>query len=137
VAAYGGFRCAIPTGASACDFDRLSKSHVYGLSQIYEMVINNNRPTRIFLEGNSLVDSKNGDRPRPGHVDSSRNNYYFSRTNRHMIDEMANHATRVRRHIETPVWRKWRLIDSCLWPGESHRSMSPFIVRPWVRATRA
>jgi len=50
-----------------------------------------------------------------GHVDFFKNNYYFSRTNRHMIDEMANHATRVRRHIERLGLEKVEtFIDSCL-----------------------
>jgi stage V sporulation protein R len=35
-----------------------------------------------------------------GHVDFFKNNHWFAHTNRKMLDEMANHATRVRRHVE-------------------------------------
>src|SRR2546430_2167573 len=50
-----------------------------------------------------------------GHADFFKNNYWFSKTNRKMMDEMANHATRVRKHIEKhgqDVVEKW--LDICL-----------------------
>ena len=114
VAAYGGFPSRYPHWRFGMDFDRLSKSHVYGLSQIYEMVINNNPAYAYLLEGNSLVDQKMVIAHVLGHVDFFKNNYFFSRSNRHMIDEMANHATRVRRHIERLGLEKVEtFIDSC------------------------
>jgi stage V sporulation protein R len=63
-------------------------------------------------------------------VDFFKNNYFFSRTNRHMIDEMANHATRVRRHVERLGLEKVEtFIDSCLCLENLIDPMSPFIVR--------
>jgi len=35
-----------------------------------------------------------------GHSDFFRNNMWFSQTNRRMIDEIANHGTRLRRYVE-------------------------------------
>ena len=35
-----------------------------------------------------------------GHADFFKNNIWFAHTNRKMIDEMANHGTRVRRYLE-------------------------------------
>jgi stage V sporulation protein R len=35
-----------------------------------------------------------------GHCDFFKNNFYFSRTNRRMVDGMANHAARIRKHVE-------------------------------------
>jgi stage V sporulation protein R len=65
-----------------------------------------------------------------GHVDFFKNNYYFSKTNRKMIDGMANHATRVRRHIERLGLEKVEtFIDSCLCLENLIDPMSPFIVR--------
>jgi stage V sporulation protein R len=65
-----------------------------------------------------------------GHVDFFKNNYYFSKTNRKMIDGMANHATRVRRHIERLGLEKIEtFIDSCLCLENLIDPMSPFIVR--------
>jgi stage V sporulation protein R len=63
-------------------------------------------------------------------VDFFKNNYFFSQSNRHMIDEMANHATRVRRHIERLGLEKVEtFIDSCLCLENLIDPMSPFIVR--------
>jgi stage V sporulation protein R len=130
VAAFAGFPVRYPHWRFGMDFDRLSKSHVYGLSQIYEMVINNNPAYAYLLEGNSLVDQKMVIAHVLGHVDFFKNNYYFSRTNRHMIDEMANHATRVRRHIERLGLEKVEtFLDSCLCLENLIDPMSPFIVR--------
>ena len=35
-----------------------------------------------------------------GHCDFFKNNYWFSQTNRKMIDEMANHGNRIRRYMD-------------------------------------
>src|SRR6201991_2904657 len=115
IAAYGGFPNRYPHWRFGMEYERLSKSYEYGLSKIYEMVINNNPAYAYLLEGNSLVDQKMVIAHVLGHVDFFKNNYYFSKTNRKMIDGMANHATRVRRHIERLGLDKVEsFIDSCL-----------------------
>lgn len=130
VAALGGFPVRYPHWRFGMDFDHLTKSHIYGLSKIYEMVINNNPAYAYLLEGNSLVDQKMVIAHVLGHVDFFKNNYYFSKTNRRMIDGMANHATRVRRHSERLGLEKVEsLIDSCLCLENLIDPMSPFIVR--------
>ncbi len=43
-----------------------------------------------------------------GHVDFFKNNFCFSHTNRKMMDEMANHATRVRRYMDALGHREGR-----------------------------
>jgi stage V sporulation protein R len=130
VAAFGGFPVRYPHWRFGMDFDHLTKSHIYGLSKIYEMVINNNPAYAYLLEGNSLVDQKMVIAHVLGHVDFFKNNYYFSKTNRKMIDGMANHATRVRRHIERLGLEKVEtFIDSCLCLENLIDPMSPFIVR--------
>jgi stage V sporulation protein R len=130
VAAFGGFPVRYPHWRFGMDFDHLTKSHIYGLSKIYEMVINNNPAYAYLLEGNSLVDQKMVISHVLGHVDFFKNNYYFSKTNRKMIDGMANHATRVRRHIERLGLDKIEgFIDACLCLENLIDPMSPFIVR--------
>src|SRR5918911_2947878 len=130
VAAYGGFPVRYPHWRFGMDFEHLTKSHVYGLSQIYEMVINNNPAYAYLLEGNSLVDQKMVIAHVLGHVDFFKNNYYFSKTNRKMIDGIANHATRVRRHIERLGLDKVEgFVDACLCLENLIDPMSPFIVR--------
>ncbi|MET0414105.1 MAG: SpoVR family protein, partial [Polyangiaceae bacterium] len=42
IAAYGGFPNRYPHWRFGMDYDRLAKSSEYGLSKIYELVINNN-----------------------------------------------------------------------------------------------
>ena len=49
------------------------------------------------------------------HVDFFKNNYFFSKTNRKMIDGMANHAALIRRHISRHgVDQVEDFIDVCL-----------------------
>ena len=108
VAAFGGFPTRYPHWRFGMDYEQLSKSYEYGLSKIYEMVINNNPAYAYLLEGNSLGRPEDGHGARLGHVDFFKNNYFFSKTNRRMIDGMANHATRVRRHIERWASRRSR-----------------------------
>lgn len=130
VAAFGGFPVRYPHWRFGMDFDHLTKSHIYGLSKIYEMVINNNPAYAYLLEGNSLVDQKMVIAHVLGHVDFFKNNYYFSKTNRKMIDGMANHATRMRRHIERLGLDKVEgFVDACLCLENLIDPMSPFIVR--------
>ncbi len=100
VAAYGGFPRRYPHWRFGMEYERLRKSHRYGLSKIYEMVINNNPCYAYLLNDNMLVDHKTVIAHVYGHGDYFKNNKWFSKTNRKMIDEMANHATRVRRYIE-------------------------------------
>src|SRR6185436_7511710 len=96
IASYGGFPTRYPHWRFGMEYESLSKSYTYGLSKIYEMVINNNPSFAYLLEGNSIVDQKMVMAHVHGHVDFFKNNYYFSKTNRKMIDGMANHALRVR-----------------------------------------
>ncbi len=99
VAAYGGFPTRYPHWRFGMDYEQLSKSYEWGLSKIYEMVINTNPAYAYLLEGNSLTDQKLVMAHVCAHVDFFKNNYFFSKTNRKMIDGMANHAARVRRHM--------------------------------------
>jgi stage V sporulation protein R len=100
VAAYGGFPQRYPHWRFGMEYERLRKSHRYGLSRIYEMVINNDPCYAYLLNDNMMVDHKTVIAHVYAHCDFFKNNIWFSKTNRRMIDEMANHATRVRRFIE-------------------------------------
>ena len=130
VAAYGGFPTRYPHWRFGMEYDRLAKGHSYGLSKIYELVINNNPCYAYLLEGNSLVEQKLVIAHVCAHNDFFKNNYYFSRTNRRMIDEMANHATRIRRHMERHgVEVVESFIDTCLSIDNLIDPMSMFIRR--------
>jgi stage V sporulation protein R len=135
IAAYGGFPNRYPHWRYGMEYERLAKSYEYGLSKIYEMVINNNPSYAYLLEGNSLTDQKLVMAHVYGHVDFFKNNYCFRSTdldtggrtvdpasrpknydpNRRWIDKMANHGARVRRHVARYGINKIEdFIDHCL-----------------------
>jgi stage V sporulation protein R len=100
IAAYEGFPVRYPHWRFGMEYDRMLKSQSYGLSKIYELVINTDPCYAYLLEGNSLVDQKLVMSHVYGHCDFFKHNRFFSHTDRRMIDGMANHATRVRRHMD-------------------------------------
>ena len=100
IAAYGGFPQRYPHWRFGSEYEGLRKQHHYGLGRIYEMVINNDPCYAYLQESNPLVDQKLVIAHVYGHSDFFKNNLWFSQTNRKMMDEMANHATHVRKHIE-------------------------------------
>ena len=126
IAAYGGFPTRYPHWRFGMEYEQLSRSHEYGLSKIYEMVINNNPSIAYLLEGNSMVDQKLVMTHVYAHVDFFKNNFSFQVTDqgkdprtgepiRKWIDTMANHGAVVRRwadrvgidHVES-------FVDQCL-----------------------
>ena len=115
VAAYGGFPTRSPHWRWGMEYEQLSKSYEYGLSKIYELVINNEPCYAYLLEGNAEVDQKLVMAHVFGHCDFFKNNFSFRHTNRRMIDDMANHGTRVRRCIDKVGIEKVEdFIDRCL-----------------------
>jgi len=100
IAAYGGFPTRYPHWSFGMEYEQLAKGYEYGLSKIYEMVINNDPCYAYLLKSNSMTDQKLVMAHVYGHCDFFKNNYWFSKTSRRMMDEMANHATRVRRYID-------------------------------------
>ncbi|MSP63492.1 MAG: SpoVR family protein [Myxococcales bacterium] len=130
VAAYGGFPTRYPHWRFGMEYEGLAKGYEYGLTKIYEMVINNDPCYAYLLEGNSLVDQKMVMAHVFGHCDFFKNNYYFSKTNRRMIDGMANHAARIRKHVERQGLDKVEsFIDVCFSLDNLIDPHSPFIAR--------
>src|SRR5437867_4080928 len=80
VAAYGGFPSRYPHWRFGMEYEQLAKSYEYGLSKIYEMVINNNPSYAYLLEGNSLTDQKLVMCHVFAHVDFFKNNFVFRST---------------------------------------------------------
>jgi len=126
LAAYGGFPVRYPHWRFGMDYEQLSKSSEYGLSKIYEMVINNNPSIAYLLEGNSLVDQKLVMTHVYAHVDFFKNNFTFKTTNqgidrrtgepiRKWIDTMANHGAVLRRWADrVGMDRVEEFVDCCL-----------------------
>jgi stage V sporulation protein R len=115
IAAYGGFPTRYPHWRWGMEYERLSKSYTYGLSIIYEMVINNNPCFAYLLRANDMVYQKTVIAHVYGHCDFFKNNYYFSKTNRKMLNSMANNAAYVRAIIEDIGQDETEsFIDTCL-----------------------
>jgi stage V sporulation protein R len=115
LASLGGFPQRYPHWRFGMEFDRLSKSYSYGLSKIYEMVINTDPCYAYLLSSNSLLEQKLVMAHVYGHSDFFKNNVYFSHTNRRMLDQMANHSVQVRRIQEKiGVEAVEEFVDCCL-----------------------
>lgn len=115
IASYDGFPVRYPHWRFGMEYERLSKSYAYGLHRIYEMVINTDPCYAYLLASNQIVDQKLVMVHVFGHSDFFTNNLWFAHTNRKMLDEMANHATRIRRHIERfGMDRVEEFLDACL-----------------------
>jgi stage V sporulation protein R len=100
IAAYGGFPTRYPHWSFGMQYQELKKSYEYGLSKIYEMVINNDPCYAYLMRCNHTVDQKLVMAHVYGHCDFFKNNAYFGHTTRKMMDEIANHAARIRRCVE-------------------------------------
>ncbi|MDZ4774899.1 MAG: SpoVR family protein [Planctomycetota bacterium] len=100
VAAYGGFPVRYPSWRFGMDYERLDKGHQWGLSKIYELVINNDPTYAYLVKTNSDMEQKLVMAHVFGHADFFKNNVWFQPTDRHMLDRMADTGTRVRRMID-------------------------------------
>ncbi|MFG0329488.1 MAG: SpoVR family protein [Phycisphaerales bacterium] len=115
LAAYGGFPIRYPHWRWGMEYEKLRKRDVYGMGRIYEMVINNDPCYAYLQESNSITDQKLVMAHVYAHCDFFKRNAWFSRTPRNMMDEMANHATRVQRYIDrVGAEEVERFLDICL-----------------------
>lgn len=100
LAAQEGFPVRYPHWRFGMNYDQYSKGYEWGLQKIYEMVINTNPSYAYLMSSNSYVDQKTVMAHVYGHVDFFKNNIWFSKTNRKMLDAMANHAVRIRKYMD-------------------------------------
>jgi len=115
LAALGGFPVRYPHWRFGMDYDQLAKGYTWGLQKIYEMVINTNPAYAYLMKSNNIVDQKTVIAHVYGHVDFFKNNYWFSKTNRKMLDTMANHAVKIRNYMDRYGQDKVEnFIDHCL-----------------------
>jgi stage V sporulation protein R len=115
LAALGGFPVRYPHWRFGMDYDQLSKGYAWGLQKIYEMVINTNPSYAYLMKSNNMVDQKTVIAHVYGHVDFFKNNYWFSKTNRKMLDAMANHSVKIRNFMDRFGQDKVEdFIDHCL-----------------------
>src|SRR5262245_37760393 len=130
VAAYGGFPTRYPHWRFGMEYEQLAKGYSYGLQKIYELVINNDPCYAYLMKCNNMVDQKLVMAHVFGHSDFFKSNYWFSQTNRKMMDEIANHGIRIRRYIERFGYQRVEdFLDCCLSLDNLIDYHSPFIIR--------
>ncbi len=138
LAAYGGFPQRYPHWRFGAQFDELMKGYSYGLQKIYEMVINTDPCYAYLLTANEITDQKLVIAHVYGHCDFFKNNAWFSKTNRRMLDQMANHAARVNRYVDRFGYEAVEeFIDACLSIEDLIDPHSLFIKRKDTKPSRA
>ena len=96
-------------------FYRMKIQYDLNLSRIYELVINTNPAYAFLLEGNHITQNKLVIGHVYAHVDFFKNNRYFSRTPKDMVERMGAHAEKIRDY-ETQYGRELveRTLDAVL-----------------------
>jgi stage V sporulation protein R len=79
-------------------FQKMKMQYDFGLSKIYELVINSNPCYAFLLDGNTLIQNKLIVAHVLAHCDFFKNNVRFSKTNRDMVESMSATAERIRHY---------------------------------------
>ena len=100
LASYEGFHIRYPHWRFGMNYHRFLKSDEYGLSKIYELVINHDPCYAYLLESNKMLDQKLVMAHVFGHSDFFKNNKWFSHTNRKMSETVKVYHDKVCRYID-------------------------------------
>ncbi len=79
-------------------YHRMKMSYDFGLSKIYELVINTNPSYAFLLENNTVLENSFVAAHVFGHTDFFKHNLYFEHTNRTMVDKVGANADRIRQY---------------------------------------
>ncbi len=97
MAAYGGLPDRRPHWTSGRDFWQMRTSYEYGLSKIYELIINSDPSLILMADTNPPIENiVTMAHARSGHSDFFKRNYLFKETSRDMPDIASLHARRIR-----------------------------------------
>lgn len=114
LAATGGFPVRWHHWIFGQEYERLRKFYKFRLSKIYEMVINTDPCFAYLLDVNDLVDHKTVMAHAFAHCDFFKNNIWFASTNRKMLDDLANHGSRIERYkSEEGEEEIEKFVDAC------------------------
>lgn len=115
VAAYGGFPVRYPHWSFGEQYEELSRGYEHGYHRICEMVVNTNPCYLYCLDSNTIVDHITVIAHATGHNHFFKNNCFFSQTSQNMLNELANHGTRIRNYSsEFGKEVVGKFIDRCL-----------------------
>ncbi len=94
---------------------RMKTEYDYGLSKIYELVVNTNPSYAFLMEQNDLLQNQVVVAHVLGHTDFFKNNIYFRSTPHNMIDKVSVNADRVRKYeYDYGVDKVERFLDAVL-----------------------
>lgn len=94
--AYSGMPTRFSHWSFGKSYHRMKMDYDFGLSRIYELVINSDPCYAFLLDSNSLVQNKLVSAHVLGHCDFFKNNAMFAYTPRNIVDSMAASAERFR-----------------------------------------
>jgi stage V sporulation protein R len=115
IASHGGFPRRYFHWNFGLEHEKLKRNYEWGYGKIYELVINNDPCYAYLLENNTLMEQKLVIAHVYAHCDFFKNNVAFSQTNRNMLDEIANHASRIEKYIhQYGLEEVERFLDACL-----------------------
>ena len=100
VAAYGGFPTRYASWRFGMEYERLAKGYSWGLSKIYELVVNHDPTIAYLVRSNSLMEQKLVMAHVFGHADFFMNNAWFAPTERRMLERFEEHARRIQGHVD-------------------------------------
>ncbi|KPV60780.1 stage V sporulation protein R [Paenibacillus sp. A3] len=110
-------------------FHKMKMQYDFGLSKIYELVINSDPCYAFLLDGNSLIQNKLIVAHVLAHCDFFKNNVRFSKTNRNMVESMSATAERIRQYeIAYGTDEVEQFIDAVLAIQEH---IDPLITKPY------
>ncbi|MFD0717521.1 SpoVR family protein [Paenibacillus sp. GCM10027626] len=110
-------------------FNKMKMQYDFGLSKIYELVINSNPCYAFLLDGNSLIQNKLIVAHVLAHCDFFKNNFRFSGSNRNMVESMSATAERISQYeMNYGTEEVERFIDAVLAIQEH---VDPTIIKPY------
>lgn len=110
-------------------FNKMKMEYDFGLSKIYELVINSDPCFAFLLDGNSLIQNKLIVAHVLAHSDFFKNNARFSVTNRNMVESMSATADRIHQYaMEHGAEKVEQFIDAILAIQEH---VDPTVIKPY------
>ncbi|CAM4294618.1 stage V sporulation protein R [Paenibacillus endophyticus] len=110
-------------------FNKMKLQYDFGLSKIYELVINSNPCYAFLLDGNSLIQNKLIVAHVLAHCDFFKNNARFGVTNRNMVESMSATADRIHQYeMDHGTEAVEKFIDAILAIQEH---VDPTLIKPY------
>ncbi len=120
------------------EYRQMQTQYNYGMSKIYELVINSDPSQAYLLENNPPIENKFVMAHVLGHTDFFKNNYMFANTRRDMPTVTARHAKRIQEYESIHGWEEVEQfldaaipIDEHIDPYQIHRESGPEELARW------